>query len=232
MRPVCRDGSETRGFRVSPEVVGLEIGGEQTRILGGQLDPCAASATTPPEPPPWPTALRQRSPVRERTRGHPHPRRASRAPRSRRRYSPVVTDELRQRRACARTPACARSSFARRATTTFTRLGQQPGQVQPFPQTPSLVAGQARIGRGVEHGRHVVVHAAVLPLSSTTHPLDQIGWRPPRHLFHAYMLAGMHADRVRCADNGDLSGRRGAAVRRAWPSGHDGSSMSSAASRS
>ena len=75
----------------------------------------------------------------------------------------------------------------------FTRLGQQPGLVQAFSQAFGLAAGQAGVRRGVENGRHVVIHAAALPLSGTADPLYEVGRCSPRHLFHASMVAGMHA---------------------------------------
>ncbi len=75
----------------------------------------------------------------------------------------------------------------------FTRLGQQPGLVQAFSQAFGLAAGQVGVRRGVENGRHVVIHTAALPLSGTADPFDEIGRCSPRHLLHASMIAGMHA---------------------------------------
>lgn len=73
------------------------------------------------------------------------------------------------------------------------RLGQQPGLVKTFPQALRFAAGHAWVRGGIENSRHVIVHAAVLSLSRAAHTCDQLGWCPPRHLLHAYMVAGMHA---------------------------------------
>ena len=70
----------------------------------------------------------------------------------------------------ARLRALAASS--RRTTATFTRLGKQPSLVQAFPQALGLATGQARVSRGVEHGCHIIIHAAALPLSSMANSLD------------------------------------------------------------
>jgi hypothetical protein len=75
----------------------------------------------------------------------------------------------------------------------FTGLGQQAGLVQAFPQALGLTASQARVRRCVEYSGHIVIHAAVLPLGSTADPFEEVGWRSPRHLLHASMIAGMHA---------------------------------------
>jgi hypothetical protein len=75
----------------------------------------------------------------------------------------------------------------------FTGLGQQAGLVQAFPQALGLAAGQVRVRRGIEHGGHVVIHAAMLPPGGTADPLDKLRRRSPRHLFHACMVAGMHS---------------------------------------
>ncbi len=98
------------------------------------VHPCAASATARPEPPPWPTARQQCQPCHEPGGSHPHPHKASQAPRSRRRYSTVFADELGQRRPRARTPTCALGLLARRAGVPITGLGQQAGLVQAFAQ--------------------------------------------------------------------------------------------------
>jgi len=97
----------------------------------------------------------------------------------------------------------------------FTRLGQQAGLVQALSQSLGLAAGQARVRRGVEYGRHVVIHAAVLPLSSMADPFDEVTWCSPRHLFHAFMVAGMHAPwSAGRLGAGGRSGRRASGLRR------------------
>src|SRR5208337_1038526 len=83
--------------------------------------------------------------------------------------------------------------LARRTAVRFTRLVQQPGLVQAFSQAFGLAAGQAGVRRGVENGRHVVIHTAALPLSGTADPFYELGRCSPRHLLHASMIAGMHA---------------------------------------
>ena len=110
---------------------------------------------------------------------------------SRRTYSTVFADELTAPSLHLRVYGS--GLVARRTAVRFTRLGQQPGLVQAFSQALGLAAGQAGVRRSVENGRHVVIHAAALPLSGTADPFYEVGRGSPRHLVHASMVAGMHA---------------------------------------
>ena len=168
------DGGETRGLRVGPEVISLEIGGKQSRVACGQL----THALLPPQCRRnlHPGELRDSNThqaadllVASLIRVKFHQRRGigERAQRS----SLTSCDSAVPAPARLRAPA---------ASSRGGRLRRSPGSaskplVQAFPQALGLGVGQMRVRCGIEYGGHVVIHATALPPGSMADPFDEVG---------------------------------------------------------